>query len=114
MTLKYLLEKEFKMIRRNSFLPRMIIMMPLMMMLVFPHVGTMEVKDIRICIVDYDRSETSRRITERIASSPYFILVGVTVSHSDAIRMIEKVFAQLRAAASAPQRALASLSEIHA
>ncbi len=90
MTLKYLLEKEFKMIRRNSFLPRMIIMMPLMMMLVFPHVGTMEVKDIRICIVDYDRSETSRRITERIVSSPYFILVGVTVSHSDAIRKIEK------------------------
>lgn len=35
-------------------------------------------------------SETSRRITERIASSPYFILAGVTVSHNEAISMIEK------------------------
>ena len=36
MMLYFLIEKEFKQFLRNSFLPRMVVMMPLMMMLVLP------------------------------------------------------------------------------
>ena len=45
--LKYLIEKEFKQIVRNSFLPRLIIMMPLMMMLVMPWAADQEIKNVK-------------------------------------------------------------------
>lgn len=89
MILKYLLEKEFKMIRRDPFLPRTIVMMPLMVMLIFPWVGNMEVRDIKVCIADYDRSEMSRRLIAQIAASDYFVLTGVFSSHNEAVEQID-------------------------
>lgn len=50
--LKYLLEKEFKQIIRNSFLPKIIIMMPLAVMLILPWAANQEVKDVRVSVVD--------------------------------------------------------------
>ena len=55
MTLKYLLQKEFIQIRRNSFIPRLIIMFPIMVMCVMPWVMNMEVKNIVVDVVDNDR-----------------------------------------------------------
>ena len=52
MTLKYLLQKEFIQIRRNSFIPRLIIMFPIMVMCVMPWVMNMEVKNIVVDVVD--------------------------------------------------------------
>ena len=50
--LKYLIQKEFLQIRRNSFLPRLIILFPIMMMCVMPWVMNQEVKNIRVDVVD--------------------------------------------------------------
>ena len=36
MILRYLIEKEFKQLKRNKFLPRLILIFPCMMMLVMP------------------------------------------------------------------------------
>lgn len=44
MTIKYLLEKEFRQIMRNKFIPRMIIMFPIIIMCVTPWVTNLEVK----------------------------------------------------------------------
>ena len=48
MTLKYLLRKEFTQIRRNSFIPRLIIVFPIIIMCVMPWVMNMEVKNILV------------------------------------------------------------------
>ncbi|MGN0233914.1 MAG: ABC transporter permease, partial [Bacteroidaceae bacterium] len=53
--LKYLIQKEFLQIRRNAFLPRLIIIFPIMMMCVMPWVMNQEVKNIRVDVVDNDR-----------------------------------------------------------
>ncbi|MDR1543450.1 MAG: ABC transporter permease, partial [Prevotellaceae bacterium] len=45
--LKFLLEKEFKQIFRNAFIPKLIVAMPVMMMLVFPWVVNQEIKNVR-------------------------------------------------------------------
>ena len=58
--LKYLIQKEFLQIRRNSFLPRLIVIFPIMMMCVMPWVMNQEVKNIRVDVVDNDRSTLSR------------------------------------------------------
>ena len=56
MTLKYLIQKELTQIRRNTFLPKLIVVFPIMIMCVMPWVMNMEVKNIKVTVVDNDRS----------------------------------------------------------
>ena len=56
MTLKYLIQKEFLQIRRNAFLPRLIVMFPIVIMCVMPWVMQMEVKNIVVDVVDIDHT----------------------------------------------------------
>ncbi len=46
MTLRYLIQKEFLQIRRNAFLPRLILLFPVVIMCVMPWVMNQEVKNI--------------------------------------------------------------------
>jgi ABC-2 type transport system permease protein len=87
--LKYLLEKEFKQFFRNAFLPRLAVMLPVMIMLVLPWVTTMDIHDIRLTIVDRDRSTSSARLVDDIDRSDYFVLDRVTESYDDALAGVE-------------------------
>lgn len=95
MKLRYLIEKEFKQILRDSFLPRLIVLFPCMIILVMPWAATMEVEDVRVAVVDNDRSMTSRRLTHRIEASPYFRLMAVPSSYDEALEEVEKDRADL-------------------
>ena len=46
--LRFLIEKEFKQIFRNSFVPKILVVMPLMMMLIFPWAANQEIKNVKI------------------------------------------------------------------
>ena len=87
--LKYLIEKEFKQIRRNSFLPRLILFMPCLTMLVLPWAASMEVRNINLAVVDNDRSAYSGRLTEKASASAYFNLVDVASSYEEAMEGVE-------------------------
>jgi ABC-2 type transport system permease protein len=89
MILKYLLEKEFKQFFRNTFLPRVVVMFPVMVMLVVPWITTMDIKDIRVAIVDSDRSACSERLVRDIDASSYFILEDVSLSYAAALKKME-------------------------
>ena len=67
--LKYLIEKEFKQIVRNSFLPRLIIVMPLMIMLVLPWAADQEIKNVKLSVIDNDHSPDSERLMSPIQTS---------------------------------------------
>jgi len=73
-TLKFLIEKEFKQMFRNPLIPKMIVMYPIMVLLVFPWAVSFEIKNIRIDVVDHSKSTYSRRLTDKIEASRYFIL----------------------------------------
>ncbi|MDR3128858.1 MAG: ABC transporter permease [Tannerellaceae bacterium] len=88
--LRYLLEKEFKQIRRNPFLLRLIVAYPILVMLVFPWVANLEVKDINLCIVDNDHSSYSLRLAEQIPASGYFHLAAVALTYDKAIEYIKQ------------------------
>lgn len=75
--LKYLIEKEFKQFVRNPFMVRLALIFPVMVMLIFPWVATLDITGMNIDIVDNDRSETSRMLAEKIEASTYFTLRGV-------------------------------------
>ncbi len=88
-TLLVLLEKEFRQFMRNAFMPKMVIVFPLLVMLVIPWVATMDVRHVGVSIVDNDHSEASRRIVEKIRSSDYFSLKSVTESYEAAYASLE-------------------------
>ena len=88
--LKYLLQKEFLQIRRNPFLPKLIFMFPIVIMCVMPWVMNQEVKNIRVCVVDNDRSTMSQRLVHSIEQSNYFIFSGQQPSYDAALKEIEK------------------------
>ncbi len=87
--LKYLLRKEFRQIKRNEFLPRLILAFPFMVLLVFPWAASYEIKNLNISIVDNDQSSFSRELTHKITSSGYFRLTDVSTTYNTAIKSIE-------------------------
>ena len=95
MTLKYLIRKEFLQIRRNAFLPKLIVMFPIAIMCVMPWVMSQEVKNIVVDVVDGDRSPLSQQMVGRIAQSDYFIFNGQKDSYPSALRDIERSRADL-------------------
>ena len=90
MTLKYLIQKEFIQIRRNSFLPKLIVVFPIMIMCVMPWVMQMEVKNIVVDVVDIDHTVESQRLIQQIAASNYFIFNGQKANYREAMKDIEK------------------------
>lgn len=90
MTLNYLLHKEAIQILRNSFLPKLIFVYPILVICVMPWVMSMEVKNIKVDVVDADRSATSRRLVDRIGASNYFVFNGQRESYREAMDDIER------------------------
>ena len=85
-----LLQKEFLQIRRNPFLPKLIIAFPIMIMLIMPLIMTMDVRNVNVAVVDLDRSTASRRIVSHIEASEYLSLVGTTSEYSIAMEGLEQ------------------------
>ena len=89
MTLKYLIQKEFTQIRRNAFLPKLIVVFPIMIMCVMPWVMNMEVKNIKVTVVDNDRSTLSQQLVHSIEASNYFIFKGQQPTYKAALQEVE-------------------------
>ena len=83
--LKYLLEKEFKQIKRDRFLPRIIFLLPVIQLMVLPFAANFEMRNINLSIVDNDHSVLSRRLTDKVLSSGYFRLADVSPRYDEAL-----------------------------
>ena len=88
--LKHLIQKEFLQIRRNPFLPKLILLFPIVILCIMPWVMQMEVKNIVVDVVDIDHTVESQRLVQQIAASNYFIFGGQKASYAEAIKDIEK------------------------
>ena len=88
-TLLILLDKEFRQLFRNSFLPKLVLVFPLVSMLVLPWVTTMDVRHINVAVVDQDRSSASRRLVQKIGASDYFTLVQVSDRYHESLAQLE-------------------------
>lgn len=88
-TLRYLLEKEFKQIKRDRFLPRIIFLVPLMQLIILPFAANFEMRNINLGVIDHDHSVLSTQLTEKILSSGYFRLTNVSSGYDQAITSVE-------------------------
>lgn len=93
--IKYLIQKEFTQIRRNAFLPRLIVMFPIVIMCVIPWVMSMEVKNVVVDVVDIDHTVESQRLIQQIAHSNYFVFNGQKPTYNEALRDVEHGYADV-------------------
>jgi ABC-2 type transport system permease protein len=87
--IKYLIEKEFKQLIRNSFLPKLIFIFPCMIMILMPWAANLEIKNINLNIVDNDHSVVSRRLVDKIGASTYFRLTALPDTYDEAMLGVE-------------------------
>lgn len=88
-TFIYLLEKEFKQIKRDRFLPRIIFLVPVMQLIILPFAANFEMRNINLSMVDNDHSVLSQQLKEKVLSSGYFHLMNVSARYEDALSSIE-------------------------
>lgn len=93
--IKYLLQKEFLQIRRNSFMPKIIFIFPIMVMCVMPWVMNQEVKNIRVDVVDIDHTTHSQQLVHQIEASNYFVFIGQKATYQEAMKDIETSMADI-------------------
>ena len=70
-------------------MPKIIFIFPIMVMCVMPWVMNQEVKNIRVDVVDNDRTTQSQQLIHRIEASNYFIFNGQKPSYEAALKDIE-------------------------
>ncbi len=87
--LRFLIEKEFKQLIRNPALMRMALIQPMLVMLIMPLVANFDVKDMKLALVDSDRSPYSTRLGNKVTASGYFALTQVASSYRIALEDLE-------------------------
>lgn len=85
----FLIRKEFLQIRRNAFLPKIFVVLPIIMLLIVPYAANQEVKDLKFCVVDNDRSTLSRELVAQVDASKYFMLESVQGDYRSALEQVE-------------------------
>ncbi len=75
---------------RNPLIPKMIVMYPIMVLLVFPWAVSFEITNIEIDVVDHSKSVYSKRLTDKIAASQYFILNDTPPDYQSAMLNMEQ------------------------
>lgn len=89
MVLKYVIEKEFRQMKRNPIIPQLIVIFPCMMLLLMPWAANLEIKYNDLCVVDNDRSELSKRLIGKVGSTEYFNLSAFCTSYNEALELVE-------------------------
>ncbi|MDE5857226.1 MAG: ABC transporter permease, partial [Muribaculaceae bacterium] len=90
-----LLRKEIILMKHNPLMPKVIFMMPLMVMLLIPLVANLDVKNVNVAVVDNDMSQLSRRIIADINAADVLSVIHVSQSHSAAMKEVENGYADV-------------------
>ena len=89
MTLGFLLAKEFKQFIRTPVFIGLTLVFPAAIMLVIPWIVSMDIKNIGVVVVDYDRSGASSDFISAVGASGYFIMDGMVPDYDAALRKVE-------------------------
>lgn len=94
-TIGYIIQKEFRQIFRDRTMLPIIIIMPFVQLIVLVYAATFEMKSINLAVLDRDRSAVSAEFISRFEGSPFFKVLGFTLSEEDADDLINRGKADL-------------------
>jgi len=87
--LKYIAFKEFRHILRDPRSLMITIMMPVMMTLLYGYAVNLDIKNIKLAVIDHDNSASSRDLINSFYNSGYFLQATKRVSLSDPERILK-------------------------
>ena len=85
-----LIRKELTQFRRNKVLPRLVVMMPVLLVLILPLVTQMDVKNVSVVAIDQDRSSLSCRMVSHLSHSDYFRMDETAADYDEALRLLDQ------------------------
>lgn len=83
-TILFLLQKEFLQIFRNRTMLPIIFIVPIVQLLILVNAATLEMKQIKMEVVDNDMSPASRGLISKFQGSPFFDIIKSTFSVDEA------------------------------
>lgn len=95
-TIKFLLQKEFLQIFRNKGMLPIIFLMPVIQLIVLSFAATYELREVDFHLVDFDQSESSRKLVNKFQTTGYFKLQshshdvdeGITQMRRNEVRLV--------------------------
>jgi ABC-2 type transport system permease protein len=84
-----LIEKEFKQIRRNPFLPKFIVAFPFIALAILPLAANFEISNVRLSVIDNSHSSYSERLVDKISFSGYFRISDISSDYRSSLRSVE-------------------------
>lgn len=90
MILAALIRKEFVEIRRDPVTLALAVVMPLVLLFLFGYGISLDVEDVRLAVLDHDRSQASAELVERFTSSTYFRRVADPRSPGEAADALDR------------------------
>jgi len=85
-----LLVKEFKQIFRNRTMLPIIFIVPVVQMILLTYAASLEMKDIKMAVVDQDYSQASRLLVTRFEGSPYIEINLNTTDYREAVKELTR------------------------
>lgn len=83
-TLLFCLKKEFLLVWRNKTLMAMMLLMPLIQLLILPFAADMDVRNLRIAIIDDDHTPYAQQLIQKITATKLFKLASISTSYPEA------------------------------
>ena len=93
--LRAVVRKEFRQMRRDPVLIRLLIISPIIQLILFGYAATTDVENVPVLIADQSNSAESRAIVNSVEASPYFDLVGHVGDYRDLRAHLDADRAQL-------------------
>lgn len=84
-----ILRKEFRSILRDPRMRMVIIGIPIIQTLVFGYAVTLDVRHVRLAVVDHDGTPASRALVARFTGSAYFDAIAHTQDENEARRLVD-------------------------
>ena len=86
----FLVQKEFIQIFRNRIMLPILLVMPVVQLLLLSYAANFEVENIRLHLIDHDRTSTSLQLINKLAGSDYFIISGESTDVKAGFTALEK------------------------
>jgi ABC-2 type transport system permease protein len=83
------LRKEFRSVLRDPRMRMVILVMPVLQALLFGYAVSLDVRHVRLGILDRDQTTASRALVARFAGSSYFALVALPGDEAEARRLVD-------------------------
>ena len=84
--LLFILRKEFIQIFRDKMMLPMLLLMPVLQLLILPFAADLDVRQLKITVVDNDHSPYSRSLISRISATDLFEIYAISGSYYEALK----------------------------